>query len=89
MEKLLVEFLGTFALVLVVLKTGNAWLIGATLALGVMLGGAISGGAFNPAVAVGMWMDKKIKEKELVLYILAELMGAVAAFSLLRHFKAL
>lgn len=89
MEKLLVEFLGTFALVLVVLKTGNAWLIGATLALGVMLGGGISGGAFNPAVAVGMWMDKKIKENELVLYILAELMGAVAAFSLLRHFKAL
>ena len=66
MDKLIVEFLGTFALVLVVLVTGNAWAIGATLALAIVAGGAISGGAFNPAVAVGMWMADKIKKNDLL-----------------------
>jgi len=36
MNKLIVEFLGTFALVLVVLETGNPLAIGATLALAIL-----------------------------------------------------
>jgi aquaporin Z len=60
---LLVEILFTFALVLVVFNvathpktTGNAFYglaIGMTLATGVFAGGAVSGGAFNPAVGFG------------------------------------
>lgn len=82
MNKLVVEFIGTFALVLVVLVTGNAWAIGATLALAIVAGGAISGGAFNPAVATGMWMANKIGKTDLIPYILAELLGAVVAFEI-------
>lgn len=91
MDKLIVEFLGTFALVLVVLVTGNAWAIGATLALAIVAGGAISGGAFNPAVAVGMWMADKIKKNDLLPYILAEVLGAIVAYEVNRkvNFKNL
>ena len=85
MNKLVVEFLGTFALVLVVLVTGNAWAIGATLALAIVAGGAISGGAFNPAVATGMWMANKIRKADLIPYILAELLGAVVAYEVTRR----
>lgn len=63
MAVLLVEFLFTFALVLVVLNTatakateGNSYYglaIGFTVMAGAFAGGAISGGAFNPAVGVG------------------------------------
>jgi aquaporin Z len=85
MNKLVVEFLGTFALVLVVLVTGNAWAIGATLALAIVAGGAISGGAFNPAVATGMWMANKISKADLIPYVLAELLGAVVAYEVNRR----
>ncbi len=60
---LLVEILYTFALALVVLNTathaktkGNSFYglaIGMTVATGAFAGGAISGGAFNPAVGIG------------------------------------
>jgi aquaporin Z len=60
---LLVEFLFSFALVLVVLNTaatdetdGNSYFglaIGFTLAVGIFAGGSVSGGAFNPAVSIG------------------------------------
>jgi aquaporin Z len=60
---LLVELLFTFALALVVLQTatsdrtqGNSYFglaIGFTVMVGAFAGGAISGGAFNPAVGVG------------------------------------
>lgn len=85
MDKLIVEFLGTFALVLVVLVTGNAWAIGATLALAIVAGGAISGGAFNPAVAVGMWMANKIRKADLIPYVLAEVLGAMVAYEVNRR----
>lgn len=61
--KLLVEFLFTFALVYVVLNTatargtaGNSFYglaIGFTVVVGAFAVGPVSGGAFNPAVAVG------------------------------------
>lgn len=60
---LLVELLFTFALALVVLQTatsdktaGNSYFglaIGFTVMVGAYAGGAVSGGAFNPAVGVG------------------------------------
>jgi aquaporin Z len=62
-EALLVEVLFTFALALVFLNVtaskrtaGNSYFgaaIGLTIAVGAALGGAISGGAFNPAVGLG------------------------------------
>ena len=54
LHKYIVEFLGTLFLVFVIFSTGNYLAIGAALAVAVLLGGAISGGAFNPAVAIAL-----------------------------------
>jgi aquaporin Z len=84
MNKYIVEFLGTLFLVFVILATGNYLAIGAALAIAVLLGGAISGGAFNPAVAVVLLVSGKIPSKDIIPYIVAEIAGALAAFQLVR-----
>lgn len=89
MQKLTVEFLGTFAIVYVILATGNPYAIAATLAVAILIGGAISGGAFNPAAAVGMWMANKIGKADLVPYVLAQVLGGVAAYQVFRRFGVL
>jgi len=43
MNKYIVEFLGTMLLVFTIFATGNWAAIGAALAIGVLLGGPISG----------------------------------------------
>lgn len=89
MQKLTVEFLGTFALVYVVLATGNPYVIAATLIVAILIGGAISGGAFNPAVTISMWMAKKISQADLVPYILAQVLGGVVAYHVFTRFGGL
>lgn len=84
MNKYIVEFLGTLFLVFVILATGNYLAIGAALAIAVLLGGAISGGAFNPAVAVVLLVSGKISSKDIIPYIVAEIAGALAAFQLVK-----
>lgn len=84
MKKYVVEFLGTLLLVFIVLKTGNYLAIGAALAVAVLLGGAISGGAFNPAVAIALFANGKVSSSEIIPYIVAEVLGALVAFELFR-----
>ncbi len=87
----LAEFLFTFALVYVVLNaatskttTGNSFYglaIGITVMVGAFAVGSISGGAFNPAVAVGLGWIGLIAWPSLALYWIAEfLAGACAAW---------
>jgi len=82
-KKYLTEFLGTLFLVFVIFYTGNWVAIGFGLAIPVLLGGAISGGAFNPAVAVCLYLAKNkhiTTVKTLLFYIISELLGATAGF---------
>lgn len=83
-QKYLVEFLGTLFLVFIILATGNYLAIGAALALAVLIGGPISGGAFNPAVAVALLASNKISTGDIIPYIVAELAGGLAAFELVK-----
>lgn len=86
MKKYIVEFIGTFFLVFTV---GTAVLSGsalAPLAIGGMLmvmifaGGHISGGHFNPAVTLAVFIRGKCDAKDVVPYWIAQLLaGAVAA----------
>jgi len=76
----LVEFLGTMFLVYVILATNNFIAIGASLAIIVLLGGAISGGAFNPAVAFALFSAGKLEKSKLLPYIIVEILGALAGF---------
>ena len=45
--------------------------------------GHISGGHFNPAVSFGLWSGGKFSAKELVPYIISQLVGAILAASAL------
>jgi aquaporin Z len=86
MNKYLVEFLGTMFLVFVIFATGNYLAIGAALAVGVLLGGSISGGAFNPAVAIALHSSGKLGTPDLLPYILVEILGGLAGFEAYKRF---
>jgi aquaporin Z len=81
-QKYLVEFLGTALLCFVIFATGNYLAIGAALAVAVFLGGSISGGAFNPAVAISLLAAGKVSNTDIVPYIVAEILGGIAGFKL-------
>ncbi|OJW06770.1 MAG: porin [Planctomycetales bacterium 71-10] len=87
--KLLVEFLFTFALVYVVLNTatakgtaGNSFYglaIGFTVAVGAFAVGPVSGGAFNPAVAVGAVVMGLGKVADVWIPLAADFLGGGVA----------
>jgi aquaporin Z len=85
MKKYIVELLGTFFLVLtvgntVIGKSDVAPLaIGLSLAVMIFAGGHISGGHFNPAVTLGVWLRGKCDTKDVVPYIASQIIGAVLA----------
>ena len=77
---LLSEFLGTFLLTLSILASGgNAWVIGATLTLVVLLVGNLSGAYVNPAVSLAMFLKGALSTQELVSYGVVQLLGATAS----------
>jgi aquaporin Z len=84
MKAVLVEFVGTFFFLYVILATGNFLAIGAALALCIYLGGSISGGNFNPAVTIMMVTAKKQKMETLLPYIVAQILGGLAALFLFK-----
>ena len=84
MKKYIVEFLGTLFLMFIILATGNYLAIGAALAVAVLLGGAISGGAFNPAVTIALMYSGKMPRSDLVPYIVAQVAGALVAVELVK-----
>lgn len=86
----LAEFLYTFALAFVVLNVATAkanannsfygLAIGMTVMTGAFAVGAVSGGAFNPAVAVSLAVFKLVPISQVWIHLAAELLaGAVAA----------
>ena len=84
MNAYLVEFLGTMFFLYVILATGNAIAIGAALAVAILVGGPISGGMFNPAVAVMMTVAGKLERNKLVPYVLAEVAGGLVALEVFK-----
>ncbi len=93
MKKLTAEFIGTFWLVLggcgsAVLAAGFPELgigfVGVSLAFGLTVItmayaiGHISGCHLNPAVSIGLWMGGRFQGKDVVPYIIAQVLGAIA-----------
>src|SRR5579862_3100967 len=67
---------------------GTALLIGAFgigigLAIAISTTMSVSGGALNPAVTIGLWVGKKLPGRDVVPYIIAEVVGATLAGVLL------
>tara|TARA_Y100001970_G_scaffold274432_1_gene374161 strand:- start:6994 stop:7251 length:258 start_codon:yes stop_codon:yes gene_type:complete len=73
------EFLGTFVLLMVILKTGQALPIALGLATAIYMFGGISGGHFNPAVSLTMFVNNTLPMMDMVGYIVAQCLGGVAA----------
>ncbi len=57
--------------------------IGLSLALAVSATMGVSGGHLNPAVTIGLFVARKIKGKEAILYIIAQVIGATIGAALL------
>jgi aquaporin Z len=85
MNKYLTEFIGTFFLVLTIGCTVLGGVSVAPLAIGAALmvmifaGGHVSGGHYNPAVTLAVWMRGKCPARDVVPYWIAQIVGAVAA----------
>lgn len=79
MRNYVIEFIGTFFLVLCIGLTGNPLAIGAMLMVMVYMGGHISGAHYNPAVSIAMIIRGVLKLEEAVKYIVSQLFGASLA----------
>jgi glycerol uptake facilitator-like aquaporin len=84
---ILVEFLGTFIFLSVIVATGNPWAIGATLAILAFLGGAISGGHFNPAVTVMTLWNRGIAMDSAITYIVVQVVAGILAVTTYNYLK--
>ena len=94
-QKLLAEFVGTFALVFLgagaIIHTQGSNLVAIAFAYGLAVAvmvsavGHVSGAHFNPAVTIGAWVTQKIDSKNATAYIVTQLAGGAAAAGLLRR----
>ena len=96
MKKYLVEFIGTFLFVLVVGMVvighdpNNFMLpvaIGSTLMVMVYAGGHVSGGHYNPAVTLAVWLRGRCATAEVPIYWLSQILGAFAASFVVMYLK--
>ncbi|HVM11101.1 MAG TPA: MIP/aquaporin family protein [Actinomycetota bacterium] len=94
-QRLVVEFVGTLALVfigvgaIISTQAGGALITVALahgLAIAVMVSatGHISGGHFNPAVTIGAWVTQRIRLTDALTYVVAQLLGGAAGAGLIR-----
>lgn len=77
----LAEYLGSFFFILVILMSaGNAFVIGGTLALVVLLIGGVSGAHVNPAVSVAQYLQGSLRPSDLLAFVFVQLLGGASAF---------
>jgi aquaporin Z len=96
MNKYVAELIGTFFLVLTigctVIGHGAGPLaplaIGSALMVMIFAGGHISGGHFNPAVTLGVWLRGKCEARDVAPYMIFQIMGAVLAALVVNFLKA-
>ncbi|MBI2512637.1 MAG: aquaporin [Opitutae bacterium] len=95
MKKYLVEFIGTFFLVftigMTVISPGAGAMaplaIGSVLAVMIFAGGHVSGGHFNPAVTLGVWLRGKCDTADVVPYMASQSAGALVAAMAVKALK--
>lgn len=95
MNKYIAEFIGTFFLVLTIGCTviGNGagalapLAIGSALMVMIFAGGHISGGHFNPAVTLGVWLRGKCDSKDVAPYMTLQVIAGVMAALAVKFLK--
>src|SRR5258708_36191350 len=96
MNKYITELIGSFYLVLPIGCTviaGAAGVIpplaiGSALMVMIFAGGHISGGHYNPAVPLGVWIRGRCDTKDVVPYMVSQIIGAVLAAVAVKYLKA-
>jgi len=96
MNKYLMELIGTFFLVFTVGCTvvGNGagalapLAIGSALMVMVFAGGHISGGHYNPAVTLGVWLRGKCPTRDVAPYMISQIIASVLAALAVKYLKA-
>jgi aquaporin Z len=84
--KVLTELIGTFVFLTVIIRTGDAIAIGIALASVIFMGGAVSGGHFNPAVSFMMYLNKKINFETMMIFVITQCIGGALAFLYYKNF---
>src|SRR5579862_9877055 len=95
MKKYLTEFIGTFFLVLTVGMTVIApgagplapLAIGSALMIMVYAGGHVSGGHYNPAVTLAVWLRGRCPAADVPVYWISQILGAAAAAFITLYLK--
>ena len=95
MNKCVVEFIGTFFLVLTigctVINGGSGVIpplaIGSALMVMIFAGGHISGGHYNPAVTLGVWLRGRCEAKDVAPYMIFQIMGSALAALVVKFLK--
>ena len=95
MNKYIVEFIGTFFLVLTVgcsVIIGGAGVIaplaiGSSLMVMIYAGGHISGAHYNPAVTLAVWVRGKCPTKDVVPYWIFQFVAALVAALVLNYLR--
>jgi aquaporin Z len=95
MKKYLVEFIGMFLFVLtvgmVVIDPGIGSLaplaIGSVLMVLVYAGGHVSGGHYNPAVTLAVWLRGRCPTADVPFYWISQILGALAASYVVLYLK--
>jgi len=79
LKKLSVECMGTFFLSFMIFFVPEPTLIGLILMAMLYIGKDISGGHFNPAVSLAMFLKKVITLADMLYYALAQIIGSTLA----------
>ena len=79
MRQYLMEFIGTMFWVLAMGFSGNPIAVGIMVMAMVYMGRHISGAHYNPAVTLAVWIRGKIESKNVIGYMIAQIVGAFAA----------
>ena len=87
LKKYIVEFIGTFFLVLTICMTSYSKVsadlqplaVGSMLMVLIYSMGYLSGAQFNPAISLALYLRSRINLKEMGFYWIAQILGAVAA----------
>lgn len=81
---LVAEFIGTFIFVAFYMSTQGDPRYAMFALIGIaLLIGSISGAAINPAMTISGWITRKIKAAQAIGYLVAQTLGALAAWSVL------
>lgn len=81
MFDLLVEFIGTFVFLSVVLTVGQPIPIVVALLAAIYFGGHLSGGHFNPAISTMFLAKGTLSVEKYIGYVLAQILGGLMALS--------